>query len=87
MKQTWPPCNDSTYIPSPESYYLNKELETMDPQEREELVILPKLKKVLDYAYRNSPFYRSKWDRAGLRPEDIKSLEDFECAASGSLAE
>jgi len=78
MKSIWPPQNDRAYIPSSDSYYWNKELETMDPEEREEKVILPKLKNVLDYAYRSSQFYRNKWDKAGLRPEDIKSLEDFE---------
>ena len=50
----------------------------MDPEEREEKIILPKLQAQLRYAYENSPFYKRKWDKAGIHPEDIKSLEDFE---------
>ncbi len=30
------------------------------------------------HAYKNSPFYREKFDNAGLKPEDIRSLEDIE---------
>lgn len=78
MERQWPPKYDRSYLPSPDSPYWNKELETMDPQEREEKVILPKLKAQLKYAYEHSPFYRRKWDAAGIKPEDIQSLEDFE---------
>jgi phenylacetate-CoA ligase len=50
----------------------------MDPKEREQRVILPKLQAQLKYAYERSSFYRKKWDKVGVRPEDIRSLEDFE---------
>lgn len=53
-------------------------METMDPEEREQKVILPKLQAQLKYAYEKSPFYKKKWDKAGITPEDIRSLEDFE---------
>lgn len=37
-----------------------------------------KLKKQIAYCYANSPeFYRRKFEDAGARPEDIRSLEDF----------
>ena len=78
MKNFWPPKYDSSYIPSNDSPYWNRELETMDPEERDEKVIFPKLKAQLEYAYKHSPFYRKKWDDAGIKPEDIKNLEDFE---------
>lgn len=78
MKIEWPPRYDRSYLPSPESRYWNKEVETMDPEEREEKIILPKLQAQLRYAYEKSPFYRGKWDKAGIHPEDIRSLEDFE---------
>ncbi|MGD9075780.1 MAG: AMP-binding protein [Desulfobacteraceae bacterium] len=74
----WPPKYDLSYVPSPESTYWNEELETMDPQEREQNVILPKLQAQLKYAYEKSPFYKKKWAEARIRPEDIQSLEDFE---------
>ncbi len=78
MNINWPPKYDSSYIPSNDSPYWNKELETMDPEEREEKIIFPKLKAQLEYAYENSQFYKKKWDEAGIKPDDIKSLEDFE---------
>ena len=78
MSKQWPPKYDPFYIPSPDSQYWNKELETMDPEERACNVILPKLQAQLQYAYENSPFYKNKWDKAGIEPEDIRSLEDFE---------
>ena len=36
-----------------------------------------KLKRILGWAYSNSPFYHDKFDEAGLRPEDIKNLNDL----------
>ena len=30
------------------------------------------------HAYANSPFYRERLDRAGVRPEDIRTLADLE---------
>ena len=74
----WPPKYDPCYAPSSKSRYWNKELETMDPRERERKVILPKLQAQLKYAYEKSPFYKKKWDEARVKPEDIHSLEDFE---------
>lgn len=38
---------------------------------------LRKIKKLIKYAYRNCEFYRNKYDRAGLKPEMIRSLNDF----------
>jgi len=78
MSIEWPPRYDRSYIPSLDSVYWNKELETMDPDERDQKVILPKLQAQLKYAYENSPFYKKKWSKAGIGPEDIRSLEDFE---------
>ncbi|MCG6878996.1 MAG: AMP-binding protein [Deltaproteobacteria bacterium] len=78
MIEKWPPSYDATYIPKNDDPFWNRKLETMDPLEREETIIVPKLQAQLRYAYRNSPFYRNKWDAAGIRPEDIQSLSDFE---------
>ncbi len=78
MPETWPPEYDANYVPTPESRYWNRELETMDTHEREQTIILPKLQAQLQYAYQHSPFYRSKWDLAGINPNDIQSLADFE---------
>jgi len=78
MMKNWPPDYDGKYLPKPDDPFWNREVETMDPLLREETVILPKLKAQLQYAYRHSPFYRNKWDSAGVNPEDIRSLTDFE---------
>lgn len=78
MSKEWPPEYDRSYIPSTDSRYWNEELETMDPEEREQKIILPKLQAQLRYAYQTSPFYKKKWDKKGIRPEDIRSLDDFE---------
>jgi len=78
VSKEWPPEYDHSYMPSSDSAYWNRALETMDPVERERKVILPKLQAQLKYAYERSPFYKMKWDKAGVKPEDIRSLEDFE---------
>lgn len=33
---------------------------------------------VVDYAYQNVPFYRKRWDAAGISPADIRTLDDIE---------
>jgi phenylacetate-CoA ligase len=78
MTTEWPPLYDPTYMPSPKDVYWNAESETMDPDEREQTVVLPKLRAQMAYAYKKSSFYKRKWNEAGIKPEDIRSLEDFE---------
>jgi len=36
------------------------------------------LKWTVGYAYKNSTFYKKNFDKAGIRPEDIRSLKDIE---------
>src|SRR4030042_3288544 len=62
MMKEWPPQYDRSYIPSPDSNFWFKDLETMDPEERERRMILPKLQAQLTYAYENSLLYKKKWD-------------------------
>ncbi len=56
--------------------YWDEERETM-PREKREQIILQKIKKQLHYVYNKIPFYRELYDRAGFKPEDVKTLEDF----------
>jgi len=56
--------------------YWNKEIETM-PREKLRELQLERLKKIVKYAYGRVPYYRKKFDEVGLKPEDIKSLEDI----------
>ena len=38
---------------------------------------LRKLRRLLEYNYECNAFYREKWKRSGVRPEDIRTLDDF----------
>lgn len=78
MNKTWPPVYDRTWTPASDEPYWNRALETMDSEEREEKIILPKLQAQIAYAYEHSPFYRNKWGKAGIQPGDVHSLKDFD---------
>jgi phenylacetate-CoA ligase len=73
----FPPQYDGNYFPAPGSRYWFPERETMDPDARDEAVA-GRLREVMRYAYKRSPFYRRKWDAAGIGPEDVRTLADFE---------
>ncbi|RCX19984.1 phenylacetate-CoA ligase [Anaerobacterium chartisolvens] len=55
----------------------NKEAECLGRKDMEALQ-LERLKDVVKRAYDNVPFYRSRLDEIGLRPEHIKALKDIE---------
>jgi phenylacetate-CoA ligase len=55
--------------------YWNPLLETL-PQEKLQSLQLKKFKRIFQWAYDNSGFHRSLYDEAGVKPEDIRSLED-----------
>ncbi len=38
---------------------------------------LEKLKKIIEYAYSHSRFYRDTFDRAGVKPSDLKNFDDI----------
>lgn len=73
----WPPRYDAGYRPGPEQPFWFPSRETMPAHERDRLV-LHRIQLLMTYAYERAPFYRRKWDAAGLHPNDIRSLEDFE---------
>lgn len=73
----FPPHYDDDYIPDTGSRYWFPERETMDPAKRD-AAILGRIREVMHYAWDNAPFYRRKWDEAGVHPDHIRSLEDFE---------
>jgi len=72
----WPSNPGVDTAPSVERRYWDPTAETMDPADREK-VILAKLRAQLAYCYRTSGFYRSKWDAAGVDPTTIASLADL----------
>ncbi len=59
-----------------ESKFWNIHAETM-PREKLDALHLHKLKKLCHYVYERSAFYRRKFDEAGVKPEQIKTLDDF----------
>jgi phenylacetate-CoA ligase len=72
----WPPAFDPAYHPAPEAAYWDRARETMPAAERDEL-ILRKIQSVMAWAWEKAPFYRSRWQAAGLEPGDVRSLADF----------
>lgn len=74
---SFPPAYDNSYLPDPSSRYWFPDRETMDPEQRDKMV-LERIQEVMAYAYETSPFYREKWNGAGLEPGDVKTLEDFD---------
>lgn len=73
----FPAGYDQSYLPDPDSPYWFPYRETMDPQERD-TAVLGRLQEVLRYAYDTSPFYRRKYDAAGLEIGDVTTWEAFE---------
>jgi phenylacetate-CoA ligase len=47
------------------------------PPERLREIQLGRLRVLVEHAYRACPFYRERFDRAGLTPDDIRQLEDL----------
>lgn len=57
--------------------YYQPEIETM-PREELEALQLERLKALVARVYEKIPFYKESFDAAGVKPEDIQSLEDLE---------
>ncbi|GAB5046256.1 phenylacetate--CoA ligase [Thermodesulfovibrio sp. TK110] len=54
----------------------NKEMECMAEEKLRELQ-LERLKQTVKRAYEKVPYYRKKFEEVGLKPEDIKTLDDI----------
>ncbi len=72
----WPPRYDRGYVPSSEQEYWLPEMECADESERNE-IIFDKLKNQIRYAWQRSPFYRRRWQEAGVSPDTLQSLDDL----------
>ena len=64
---TWPPRYDAGYRPDPRAEHWLPEVECADPAARDEL-IFAKLARQIRWAWERSPFYRRKWEAAGVSP-------------------
>ena len=64
-----------------------EELEPIERASRDEMqaIQLERLRWSLGHAYRNVPHYKRAFDRAGARPEDLRSLADLPGAGIVSL--
>jgi phenylacetate-CoA ligase len=58
------------------AFMYQPEIETMERPKLEALQ-LERLKKIVKHAYDNVPYYKASFDKAGVKPEDLKSMEDF----------
>ena len=56
--------------------FYQKELETMPRAELAELQ-LERAKKLVKYVYDRIPFYHDLYDKAGVKPEDLQTLDDL----------
>ncbi len=63
-------------VPSRKSRYYAPEIETMDREKLEKLQ-LERLQSQVKRCYEGSEFYRERFDRIGLKPGDIKTLDDI----------
>src|SRR2546428_997566 len=82
----WPPRYDPTYRPDPTADFWFPELECLHPGARDAL-ILDNLRRQVAWAWERSPFYRRKWDAAGVSAAPFPSLEDVWQIPSGQEGE
>ena len=57
--------------------YYNQSLETMSREEREQY-LSRELRKIVSHAFQNAPAIRKKFQSAGVKPEDVKTVRDLE---------
>jgi phenylacetate-CoA ligase len=57
--------------------FYNEEFETL-PRLALEALQFKRLKSVLERVYTNVPFYKASFDKSGINPNDVKSLDDLQ---------
>lgn len=57
--------------------YWKKEIETLSREKIEELQ-LQRFRERMQYVYERSPMYKRKYDEAGIKPSDIRTLDDIQ---------
>ncbi len=63
-------------VKASQSRYWDERWQTM-PREELDRVNLERIQRLIKYAYDNIPLYRRLYDGAGLKPEDVRTWEDF----------
>jgi len=74
--RAWPPVYDPRRRPPPEAEYWDPEMECAPPARRD-AVIVDKLRAQLAWAWERSPFYRRRWEAAGVSPTTLTTLADL----------
>jgi phenylacetate-CoA ligase len=74
MSAPWP-SSGRVVLPERDTDHVAPE-EKMDPEERNS-IIFAKLQAQLRYCWERSPFYRQLWEKAGVFPESVRSLDDL----------
>jgi len=74
--EPWPPEYEDGYLPEPRQRYWFPARETAGPGEREAFIVR-RLQAVVRWAWERSPFYRRKWDAAGMHPDHLRTLGDL----------
>src|SRR5579871_1756092 len=57
--------------------FFNEEMETLS-KEKLKALQLERLQAIVERAYNQNQFYRNLYDEAGVKPSDIRSLEDIQ---------
>src|SRR5438046_2207327 len=60
----------------PDTEFFDPEAESL-PRDRLLALQEERVLELVPYAYERSAFYRELWDAHGVRPRDVRSLEDF----------
>lgn len=63
-------------MPSKINHNEKEDIESASIEELRSLQ-LQRMKKTLEHAYNNSPFYKQQFDKEGVHPRDLNSLEDL----------
>ena len=74
---SWPPRYDESYRPSSDDPHWYRHRETM-PAAQRDAAIVERIREVMRWCWERAPFYKRKWEEAGIHPDGIRSLEDFE---------
>ncbi len=74
--EPWPPEYDEGYLPDPRQRCWFPRRERAAPGEREAFIVR-RLQAIVRWAWGRSPFYRHKWDEAGVHPDRLRTLEDL----------
>ena len=72
----WPPRYDATFRPDERAEHWLPAVECAPPAERDALILF-KLRRQVEWAWERSPFYRRKWEAAGVSPDTLRSLDDL----------